>query len=126
MLGEGLIATNQVDIHPCLQAPKLVSFARSRGLALTAYRPLATGEVRGDAVLARIGQAHGVTASAIALAFLMAEGHIVIPASANVENLKANLRSRDVRLTEAELGAIRALDRGHRSIDPAKSPRWDD
>lgn len=126
LLGAGAIATNQVEIHPYLQAPILCGYARSISLPLTAYQPLAKGEVRDDPVLNRIGREHGVTASAVALAFLIAQGHIVIPASSSAANLADNFTAKDLRLTTADLSAVRALDRGHRRINPAKSPAWDD
>jgi 2,5-diketo-D-gluconate reductase B len=95
-------------------------------LLLTAYQPLAKGEVKGDTVLLRIARRHGVTESAVALAFLMQEGHVVIPASSSEANLRANFAAGKVRLDAAEMQEIRTLDRGHRRIDPVKSPRWDD
>ncbi len=126
LLGKGAISTNQVEIHPYLQAPKLRDYARSKNLPLTAYRPLTKGEVQDDPVLKRIALGHGVTTSAVSLAFLMAEGHIVIPSSGNVLNLKANMAASGVQLTSQEMEAIRALDRGYRSVNPEKSPAWDD
>jgi 2,5-diketo-D-gluconate reductase B len=126
LLGEGAIVTNQVEIHPYLQAPRLSNYARSIGLPLTAYQPLAQGHVRSDPVLSVIAKRHGVTPAAIALAFLIAEGHAVIPASSNAVNLRENMRSVDVRLSEDETARIRALNRGARQINPAKSPQWDD
>ncbi len=126
LLGLEAIVTNQVEIHPYLQAPNLSAYARSRGLTLTAYQPLCKGSVHGDAVLNAIGVRHQVSAAAVALAFLMAQGHVVIPASSSPANLKANHASLTVRLTDDEMSAIRALDRGERRINPAKSPSWDD
>ena len=126
LLGKGAIATNQVELHPYLQSPRLVAHARSTGLPLTAYQPIAKGECAKDPLLGRIGETHGVTASAVALAFLMAEGHIVIPASSSKANLAANFAARSVTLTDAEKASIRTLDRGFRRINPDKAPRWDD
>jgi len=126
LLGDDAIATNQVEIHPYLQTPKLRDYARSRRLTLTAYQPLFKGMVEADPVLQAIAAEHGVTAAAVALAFLMAEGHAVIPASANPTNLAANFAASGVRLDEAEMNRIRALNRGERRINPTKSPRWDD
>ena len=51
LLGPGAIATNQVEIHPYMQAPKLAANARSKGLPLTAYQPLCRGAVASDPVL---------------------------------------------------------------------------
>jgi 2,5-diketo-D-gluconate reductase B len=126
LLGEGAIATNQVEIHPYLQAPKLRDHARSVGLPLTAYQPLCKGELRDDPMLKRIAERHGVTASAVALAFLMQEGHIVIPASSSEKHLRDNFSANGVRLDEAEMAEVRKLERGRRRIDPVKSPAWDD
>jgi 2,5-diketo-D-gluconate reductase B len=126
LLGPGAIATDQMEIHPYLQAPKLAAHARRKGLLLTAYQPLCRGAVAQDPVLRRIGEKHGVTASAAALAFLMAEGHGIIPASSSEANLRANWQARDVRLDDDDIRAIRGLDRRERSINPDKSPAWDD
>jgi 2,5-diketo-D-gluconate reductase B len=126
LLGAGAIATDQVEIHPYLQAPKLAAYARSKGLTLTAYLPLCRGAVASDPVLERIGEKHGVPASAVGLAFLMAQGHAVIPASASERNLQANLQARDVTLDGEDMETIRSLNRGERVIDPDKAPAWDD
>jgi 2,5-diketo-D-gluconate reductase B len=126
LLGPDAIATDQVEIHPYMQAPKLVAHARSKGLTLTAYQPLCRGAVASDPVLQRIGAKHGVTASAVSLAFLMAMGHVVIPGSTREANLRANLQALDVTLDGDDIEAIRVLHRGDRRIDPDKSPAWDD
>lgn len=126
LLGPGAIVTNQVEIHPYLQAPKLVSYARSLGLTLTAYQPLCKGEVASDPLLKRIAEKHGVTASAVALAFLIAEGHVVIPASSSDANLRDNWQAQRVILDRDDMAAVRTLDRNYRRINPAKSPAWDD
>lgn len=126
LLGKGALSTNQVELHPFLQAPKLTRYAADKGLPLTAYMPLAKGKVSTDPVLVRIGEKHGVTAAAISLAFLMAEGHIVIPASSNPERLRQNMAATTVTLDTDDIAAIRKLDRGDRMINPAKAPAWDD
>lgn len=126
LLGEGALATNQIEIHPWLQGRTIVAYARAHGLRLTAYQPLVKGMVADDPVLARIAEARGVTPAAVALAFLMAEGHAVIPASSRRENLAANFAALGVTLTPAEIAECRTLDRGYRHINPDKSPRWDD
>lgn len=126
ILGEGALSTNQIEIHPYLQSPRIRDFARSTGLQLTAYMPLAKGKVTDDPLLVRLAEAYGVTPAAISLAFLLAEGHIVIPSSANSQRLRDNWAASTVRLSEAELSELRALDRGERMIDPEKSPAWDD
>ena len=126
LLGEDAIATNQVEIHLYLQSPKLSRFARSHSLTLTAYQPLSKGAVHSDPVLIEIGKAHGASAGAIALAYLMSEGHVVIPSSSSVANLRSNISALQLRLSDEERRLIRNLDRGERRINPAKAPKWDD
>jgi 2,5-diketo-D-gluconate reductase B len=126
LLGPGAIATDQVEIHPYMQAPRLSAHAQRTGLTLTAYQPLCRGSVASDPVLRRIAERHGATAAAVALAFLLACGHVVIPASTSEANLRANWRARDLMLDAGDMQAIRALHRGERRINPDKSPVWDD
>lgn len=126
LLGAGALATNQVEIHPWLQVPKLRDHARSIGLPLTAYQPLVKGEVTEDEVLKAIAEQLSTSPAAIALAFLMAEGHIVIPASSSRGNLEKNFSATSVTLSSGQMDAIRQRNRGYRHINPAKSPRWDD
>jgi 2,5-diketo-D-gluconate reductase B len=126
LLGKGALSTNQVELHPYLQSPRLREYARRAGLPLTAYMPLAKGRVSDDPTLAEIGERHDVTAAAIALAFLMQEGHIVIPASSSAQRLRDNFAAGGVQLTDEEMAAVRQLDRGQRLIDPDKAPAWDD
>jgi 2,5-diketo-D-gluconate reductase B len=126
LLGKGAIATNQVEIHPYLQAPRLCAHATHMNLVLTAYQPLAKGQVSRDPTLNAIAGKHNVTAAAIALAFLMKEGHIVIPASSGERHLSENIRALGVALSTNEMNEIRKLERGLRVINPVKSPAWDD
>lgn len=126
LLGKGAIATNQVEIHPYLQSRRLCAHARTIGLQLTAYQPLAQGRVSKDPILNDIARRHGVTASAVALAFLMADGHVVIPASSREGHLRDNFAASGVRLSDDEIAQISDLEQGLRVIDPPKAPAWDD
>ncbi|MFO1142556.1 MAG: aldo/keto reductase [Amaricoccus sp.] len=126
ILGAGALATNQVELHPWLQQPRLRDWARERGLMLTAYEPLVRGRVLSEPVVIEIAGQHGVTPSEVVLAFLLAEGHAAIPASSQAEHLRANLAATRLALAPDEVTRMRALDRGMRTIDPPKAPRWDD
>ena len=126
ILGKNAIATNQVEVHPYLQSPKLCAHAKALGIRLTAYQPLAQGRVSNDTVLEAIAKKHKTTASAVSLAFLMADGHIVIPASSKAAHLRDNFAASSVHLLPEDVGAILKLDRGSRIINPSISPEWDD
>jgi 2,5-diketo-D-gluconate reductase B len=125
ILGRGRIVNNQVEVHPYLQNRTLREYCTEVGISVTAYMPLAKGKVASDPVLQRIGRNHGATAAQVALAFLLQEGMIVIPASSRPENLTENLEALDLHLHEEELRQIRALDRGERLVNPPVPPPWD-
>jgi 2,5-diketo-D-gluconate reductase B len=124
-LGQGEIATNQVEMHPFLQNRKVLECCRRHKIAVTAYMPLAQGRVVNDPVLRAIGKAHGATPNQVSLAWLIGLGVIVIPASGNRGHLESNFAASSVRLSEADNAAIAALDRGERIINPPDSPKWD-
>lgn len=119
------LLTNQVELHPFLQNKVLEAHCREIGVRPTAYRPIAEGRVGVDPVLQRIARSHDATPAQVALAWHLAEGRIAIPTSGKPERIRENFAAQDIRLTEADLAAIRGLDRGERYINPEWGPDWD-
>jgi 2,5-diketo-D-gluconate reductase B len=113
------------QIHPFLQNRKLAAFAEGKGIALTAYMPLAYGKVMHDPVMQRIAAKHGVSPAQVALAWLLAQGYAVIPSSTQRANLVSNLAAQFLSLDEDDMHAIGQLDRGERLVDPDFAPAWD-
>ncbi|QAS81319.1 aldo/keto reductase (plasmid) [Rhizobium acidisoli] len=93
----------------------MTAYAKAADLTLTAYRPLAEGRVSTDPVLQDIANRHGTSPATVALAFLIAEGRIVIPASTNPQRLRDNLAAQTLGLSEEEIRRMRRLDRGNAS-----------
>ncbi len=125
LLGDRPIATNQVEIHPLMQNRPIVAYCRDRGIPLTAYSPLGRGCVNDSAALKEIARPYGATAAQVALAFLMAEGFIVIPSSGSRQRIEENFAARDLTLTPAEIDRIHGLDKGLRLVDGPWCPAWD-
>jgi 2,5-diketo-D-gluconate reductase B len=126
ILGDKPVATNQVEIHVLMQNRPIADHAAARGIPLTAYSPLARGAVSEVRLLHDIAAAHNATAEQIALAFLMAEGHIVIPSSANRTRIISNLAAKDIALSMDEVRQIRTLDAGRRLVNGPWCPVWDE
>ncbi|WP_455282041.1 2,5-didehydrogluconate reductase DkgB [Cupriavidus necator] len=124
-VGADQIATQQIEMHPFLQNRKLAEFARSQGIHITAYMPLAYGKVMQDPELRRIAQAHDASPAQVALAWLLQQGYAVIPSSTRRANLESNLAAASLRLSEEEMAAIAGLDRGERLANPDFAPAWD-
>ena len=125
LLGDRPLRTNQVELHVYLHNTPIVEACRAAGITMTAYSPLARGAVVDDPVLQRIGQAHDATASQIALAWLLSEGHWIIPSAGSRDRIAENLAAGDIQLTSEERAEIAALDRDMRLVNGPWCPQWD-
>ena len=125
LLGDRKILTNQVELHVLMQNRPIGQHCHDMGVRLTAYSPLARGAVAKEHLLETIGAVHGATASQVALAWLLAEGHVVIPSSGHPDRIRENLAAADLQLTAAELKQIEGLERGLRLVDGPWCPAWD-
>jgi diketogulonate reductase-like aldo/keto reductase len=120
------LVTNQIEVHPFLDQSKVIAACKRHGLSVTAYCPLARGKVPGSEVLQRIGEAHGKSATQVALRWLVQQGIIPIPRTSNVAHLAENLAVFDFTLAEAEMAEIGGLKRpDSRCVNPAHAPVWD-
>ncbi|WP_043764996.1 aldo/keto reductase [Algiphilus aromaticivorans] len=122
----GRIATNQVEYHPFLSQRAVLATARELGMSVTAYSPLARGQVFGDPVLKRIGDAHGKNEGQVAIRWLLDQGVAVLPRSKSAAHIRDNLAVDDCVLTETEHAAIaEQLAKDRRLINPRFAPDWD-
>ncbi|MGA5647904.1 aldo/keto reductase [Streptomyces seoulensis] len=108
-------AVNQVELHPALQQAELRAFHAEHGIATEAWSPLAQGAVLGDEAIVSAARAHGVTPAQVVIRWHLQTGNIVIPKSVTPERIRQNLDVFGFRLSDAELDAIAALDRGLRT-----------
>ncbi|MDY6816102.1 MAG: 2,5-didehydrogluconate reductase DkgB [Pseudomonadota bacterium] len=125
ILGDTPILTNQVEVHPFLANRKVVEHAQKLGITVTGYMPLAVGKVMEDETLQRIAGERNVTPAQIAIAWVASRGVVPIPSSTRPSHQKANLDALEIQLTEDEIRAIDALDRGERIANPGFAPDWD-
>jgi diketogulonate reductase-like aldo/keto reductase len=105
------IITDQVLYHPSKDQSDLREYCLHQGMALTAYSPLARGEVLADEVLERIGARYDKHPAQVALRWLVQqEGVVAIPKSTSREHLAQNLAIFDFSLTDDEMARISALE----------------
>jgi 2,5-diketo-D-gluconate reductase B len=122
------LVTLQAECHPYLDQTKLIAACRERGLALTAYCPLARGRVQGDEALTEIGQRYGKTCAQVALRWLMQQNIIAgIPRSSNAARIAENISVFDFELDDEDMRRIGALKRPNgRTANPVgRAPVWD-
>jgi len=106
------VAAHQVEFHPYYGNPALLADAREHDYPLVAYSPLIGGDAFDDPVLADIGDAHGTSPAAVAIAWVLSHENVVtIPKASSPEHLRANLAARDLDLSPAEIERIDAIDR---------------
>jgi 2,5-diketo-D-gluconate reductase B len=110
------LVNNQIECHPYYDQSATIAASKQRRLTVTAYSPVARRRAAGDAVLSRIGKAHGKTAAQVCLRFMVQQDIIVIPKTSHAERLKENFAIFDFKLTPAEMKEIGALASPHGNI----------
>ena len=84
---------------------------------LTAYSPLAKGQLAGQPALQAIGARHGKTAAQVALRWLIQQPKLIaIPKASEPPRQRQNLQVFDFVLSQAEMAEIAAL------AQPASQP----
>ena len=120
------IVTNQIEWRPYLDQSKVRAACARRGIAVTAYSPIAQGQAAGDDTLARIGKRYGKTAGQVSLRWLTQNGAIVIPRTSKIERLSENMSIFDFALADDEMAEIAKLARRNgRVVNAGWSPDWD-
>ena len=120
------LVCNQIECHPYLDQSKVIAACSRHGMAAIAYSPMAKGGATDDAVLARIGKAHGKTAAQVCLRWLAQQDIAVIPRTSRIERLSENFAIFDFELSAADMKEIAGLARsGGRIVDWSWSPKWD-
>jgi 2,5-diketo-D-gluconate reductase B len=103
---------NQVEYHVYRRQDALLGQARGMDYLLVAYRPLSRGGVGGDATLREVGEAHGKTATQVALRWLVQQEKVsAIPKATGEGHLRANLDVFDFELSGEEMDRVSSLGR---------------
>lgn len=122
------LVANQVEYHPFLDQTAVLGQAQERGMALTAYSPIARGGVGDSAPLEEIGRRHGKSAVQVSLRWLIQQkGLVAIPKTSSEDHCRENFQIFDFQLSPAEMEMIGNLARREgRIIDPDDlAPEWD-
>ncbi|GAA2377414.1 aldo/keto reductase [Streptomyces cuspidosporus] len=106
---------NQIELHPGLQQHELRALHADLNIATEAWSPLAQGAVLGDDAITTIAAQHGKSPAQVVLRWHLQLGNIVIPKSVTPARIRENLHVFDFTLSDEEMAAIAALDRGLRT-----------
>ncbi|MNI29226.1 Glyoxal reductase [compost metagenome] len=105
------LITNQVEYHPYLSQKTLIAAARDLGSSITAWSPLAQGQIADDAVIGEIARAHGKTHGQVTLRWIIQQGVIAIPRTAKASRAAENFDIFDFELSPEDMARISALAR---------------
>ena len=107
------ILTNQVEYHPFESQEEALAFCIENDVMLTAYSPVAKGDVPGDETLNEIGDRYGKTEAQVAIRWLLQQDHVsTIPKAASREHQTENLDVFDFELTDEEMRSVFDLQGG--------------
>ena len=120
------LLANQVEYHPYLSQNRVLDYARSRGMTVTAYSPVAKGRVNRDATLQRIGKKHGKSPAQVALRWLIEQDAVsAIPKAGAPAHCRANIEIFDFELDDEDRNEIDALPKQNRITDMSSGYAWD-
>jgi diketogulonate reductase-like aldo/keto reductase len=127
-LSTATLVTNQVEYHPYLKLSKLKAAAGELGSSITAWSPLAQGQIADDATLIEIGKAHGKTPGQVTLRWLIQQNIIAIPRTAKESRAAENFDIFDFQLSSEEMDRIHALARPEGRLGDwlDKAFQWDE
>ncbi|KAK2583737.1 hypothetical protein KPH14_009655 [Odynerus spinipes] len=120
----------QIELHAYLQQKPIRELCQKHNIVVTAYSPLGSPgakshfqtkynyspekfpDLLGYPVVLEIANKHGKTPAQVLLRHLVQQGIIVIPKSSSPDRIKSNINIFDFTLSEEDLNALNALDKG--------------
>ena len=122
-------AMNQIELHPYLQQKEMLAFCREKGILLTAYAPLGSGDrpkvmkkadepvLLDNSVIVEVAKKHKASPGQVLIAWALARDTVVIPKSVNPKRLLENFKAQDLQLDQEDMERIAGLERGWRFLE---------
>jgi diketogulonate reductase-like aldo/keto reductase len=122
------LVTNQVEYHAYLPQDRMLAALKRHGMILTAYCPVARGQLLDDPTVGAIAKAHGKTAAQVCLRWLVQQPMVAaVPRALEERHVDEDLDLFDWSLSDDEMRRLSALrSRNVRIADPPeRAPKWD-
>lgn len=117
---------NQIEMHPGLTQINYQTYLEKQNIAIESYGPFMRGGVfKGEMAeeLTKIAEKHQRSIAQVVIAWGLKRGIIMIPKSVTLSRIKENFAAQQLKLTEAEVETINALNGGKRLYpDPDNTP----
>jgi 2,5-diketo-D-gluconate reductase A len=109
---ETVPAVNQIEAHPYLTNDEVRAYDHEHGIATEAWSPIAKGRMLNDPTVTSVADRVGRTPAQVTLRWHIQRGDIVFPKSTTPSRIRENFEIFDFELSEEDMAAISALDRG--------------
>jgi 2,5-diketo-D-gluconate reductase A len=109
---ETVPAVNQIEVHPYFTNEKVRAYGKEQDILTEAWSPIAQGGVLKDPTISEIAERVDRTTAQVTLRWHIQRGDIVFPKSTTPSRIKENFEIFDFELTEDDMAAISALDKG--------------
>jgi diketogulonate reductase-like aldo/keto reductase len=96
------LSNNQIKIHPYHYPAETIEFCKRKGIFVTAYSPLDTGEITDDDLLTEIGNHYGKSAAQVSLRWLFEDELVIIPKSSTKDHLSEDMDIFDWELSDED------------------------
>ncbi|WP_341209017.1 aldo/keto reductase [uncultured Sphingomonas sp.] len=103
-------AVNQIELHPTFQQRDVQDVNRAHGIVTQSWSPLGQGATLTDERIVRVASEVGATPAQVIIAWHLAKGLSVIPKAGDLDHLASNWGAQQVRLSDAQIAAIDAMD----------------
>ena len=105
-------AVNQIEVHPYLLNDEVRAYGAEHRILTEAWSPIAQGGVLHDPAITAIADRLGKSAAQVVLRWHVQRGDIIFPKSTTPSRIRENFELFDFELTDDDMVAISALDRG--------------
>jgi 2,5-diketo-D-gluconate reductase B len=122
------LVTNQIEYHCYLPQDRMLAALKRHGMILTAYCPVARGQLLNDPTVGEIAKVHRKTHAQICLRWLIQQpGVAAVPRALEERHIAENIDVFDFSLSDEEMRRLSALRaRRIRIADPPeRAPKWD-
>lgn len=111
------LTMNQVEFHPFFYQKELLEFCNKNNIKITAYSPLAQGEVFKNKTLIEIGKKYSKNPGQISLKWLLQKELIIIPRSSKKEHIMNNF-DLNFNILEEDMKKIDSININERLVEP--------
>ncbi|KAF9361580.1 hypothetical protein BGX26_001585 [Mortierella sp. AD094] len=101
---------NQIEVHPWLIRPDIISFCESQHIAIEAYSPLCQANKLKDPTLAKLAIKYSKSPAQILIRWSLQKGYIVIPKSTKKERIEQNADVFDFDIADGDMAILDSMN----------------